>query len=397
MIDIRKYFKIKEKTPAEQNYSGRIRRHRLTLFYKTLLVLIVIAAISTALYVQWKNQTYKAYAVLNSVDKKAVSETTYLNYNGKILVYSKDGISCSDTNGKVEWNQTYEMQAPIVSTNDEWAAVGDYNGRVIYAIDGKGNEGKIDTNLPIRDFCVSANGIVAAVLDDGTITWIYLYDATGTKLAMCKTTMQKSGYPLAVTISDNGELVGVSYLYIDSGEMKSSVAFYNFGSVGQNSIDNTVSGYDYADAIVPYLSFLNPTTVFAVADNRLMFYSGAQKPTSSAEKILNEEIQGVYYNENYVGLVFLDTTGKSRYRIDVYDTKGNIVMSHNFDMEYKDIIFNEDLLILYNDLECSIYNMNNVKKFEGTFNKTVSLLVPTSSMKKYVIVTQDTIETIELK
>ena len=66
--------------------------------------------------------------------------------------------------------------------------------------------------------------------------------------------------------------------------MSSSIGFYNFSSVGQNYTDNLVGGYGYTDAVVPLLDFMGNDTVFAVADNRLMFYQGKQKYRMLLEK-----------------------------------------------------------------------------------------------------------------
>ena len=50
-------------------------------------------------------------------------------------------MSCTDAKGKVIWNQTYEMQDPMVRTCSNVVAVGDYNGRNIYVSDTAGNLG----------------------------------------------------------------------------------------------------------------------------------------------------------------------------------------------------------------------------------------------------------------
>ena len=121
--------------------------------------------------------------------------------------------------------------------------------------------------------------------------------------AYFKTTMSKSGYPVAIAISDDGKQIAVSYLKAENGKVTSSVGFYNFSSVGQNYTDNLVGGYGYADAVVPLISFMNNDTVFAVADNRLMFYQGRQKPVSLTDMLISEEIQSVFYDKDHVGLV----------------------------------------------------------------------------------------------
>ena len=189
----------------------------------------------------------------------------------------------------------------------------------------------------------------------------------------------------------------VSFLYVDSGEIKSKVAFYNFGQVGKNESDNFVSGYDYADSVVPFTGFMNSSTAFAVADNRIMFYSGSQIPTSAAEQLFDEEVQGVYYNSNYVGLVYLNTDGENRYRMDVYNTSGSKVLSKEFNIDYTDIIFYENYFVVYNELECLVCNMKGVEKYNGSFKNTVYAVIPAKDVARYVLVTQDSLETIELK
>lgn len=407
MSDIRSYMKYKqqrEKQEKKENdksivrdYQAKIRAHRRRYFLAVLAVILVLATAGTVFYVHMKNRIYTGYEVKSSIKREMISGTSVLNLDGAILTYSKDGVNCSDTKGTVLWNQTFEMQSPIVATQGKTAAIADYNGRNIYVMNNESFLGQISTNLPIRNISVSANGIVAAVLDDSSVTWIYLYDSQGNELIYFKTRMKNSGYPLCVSLSENGQLAIVSYLYVDSGEIKSKVAFYNFGQVGKNESDNFVSGYNYADAVVPYAGFMNSSTAFAVADDRIMFYSGSQIPTSAAEKLFDEEVQGVYYNSNYVGLVFLNTEGDNRYRIDVYNTNGTEVLSKEFNVDYKDIVFCSDYFVIYNETECMVCNMNGVEKFNGSFNDAVYALLPTKSVARYVLVTQDSIETIELK
>ena len=71
--------------------------------------------------------------------------------------------------------------------------------------------------------------------------------------------------------------------------------------------------------------------------------------------------------------------------------------SHFFHIEYTDIVFNEDQIIIYNDLDCQICNIKGVDKFTGEFDKSTSLVVPTSSVYKYVTVTTNSVDVIELK
>ncbi len=400
MLSIREYLKDKEKQNNDRpkiSYRERIKSHKFTIFYRTILVLILILAILAAVYFQWKNKIYTGTTVLSSVEVDFVKDTYLMPFSGYLLTYSKDGASCMDAKGNAVWNETFEMQNPMVDICQNVVAIGDYNGRTIYVMNTTGSLGRITTNKPVKDFCVAANGVVAAVLDDTDITWIYLYDAQGNELVSFRTTMKQSGYPFDVSISPSGELACVSYLFLDSGQMKSSVAFYNFGAVGKNSTDNYVSGYDYLNSVVPFTRFLDNKSVLAVSDDRIMFYGGAQKPVSVAENLFSDEIRSVYYGAEYVGIVFNSTESGSTYRLEVFNKSGQRVQTISFDIEYTNIIFYEDEIIIYNESECRIYTESGVQKYAGTFNRPVMMLVPLSARYRYMIVTSDSIDTIELQ
>nr|MCR5100095.1 DUF5711 family protein [Butyrivibrio sp.] len=289
---------------GEMSYDEKIRNHRIKVYFRTFIIMAVAVVLITILYVSWRDKNYSEANITKRINVIESTGATSMNLGGQILKYSKDGVSMISTSGEAMWNQTYQMQNPIIEKCKDVAAIGDHSGHMIYVVSTSGVLGQIDTNLPIRDFCVSEQGIVAAVLDDTDVAWIYLYDVNGNALASFKTTMKDSGYPAAVSISPNGELVAVSYLYSKNGSVQTSVAFYNFGSVGQNEIDNYVSGYDYAGSVVPYIQFINASTAVAVSDDRIMFYTGTEKPTSQIENLIgDEEIRSVFFSENYVGIV----------------------------------------------------------------------------------------------
>ena len=403
MSNVRDYLKEREKrlgVSQPVNYKDKIKSHKLTILYRAALVIVLIAAVAVFLVVQWKNKVFSESVVVSSTPVTIVQGAMVENLGGNILLYSKDGASCIDAKGNALWNQTFEMQEPMLSVCNNVAAIGDYNGRTVYVVSSTGQLGTVNTNLPIRKICVSQSGVVAAVLDDAEVTRILLYNGnenTDTSIVDIKATMDKSGYPMSLSLSPNGKLLAISYLHVNSGEMKSSVAFFNFGEVGKNESDNYVSGYDYPDTVIPYVQFMNNSAAFAVSDDRIVFFEGGEKPANKATALLNEEVQGIYYNEDYVGLVFHNQTGESAYRLDVYNTAGTKIHSQLFDMEYTDIICSRDQVIIYNDMDCKICNMSGVDKFTGTFEKPSSLLVPTSSNYKYVSVTSNSVDVIELK
>ena len=382
--------------PTKIEFEKKIKAHRRSRFWRILTITVISVLIIGMILFLWDNSVYTSYTEISSFPRISSSDSVCLNHNGRIITYSKDGISSMDTKGNLVWNETYEMQDPIVAVNGDAVAVGDYNGHIIYVMNAKGKVGAIDTNLPIRDLCISKTGIVAAVLEDSKLTRLNLYDSTGNEIVKSECRMSQNGYPVAVALSDTGEVMEVSYLYVDSGSMKSSVAFYNFSDVGQNSVDRLVSGNEYADTVVPYIGFLSKDSAFAVGNNRISFYGGAEKPVSVAEKLLSEEIQAVYTGSEYVGLVYIDTTGAALYRIDVYDKKGNLALSQNIDIDYQNILIQKNSIVMYNNTECVMYSMSGKEKYRGTFGKSVSLLIPTNKNNRFIMISPASIDIIEL-
>ena len=379
MIHIKDLLKRKEKN-TEESLGRKILRHRLTILYRSVLVVGVIAAAAIVVVIQMKNRVFGEYQVISSVPRESISNATIRALGENILIYSSDGASCINRKGETLWNQTFEIQDPIIAICQNIAAIGNYNGRTIYLMNTEKAIGEIDTKMPIRNFAVSAGGIVAAVLDDtADITWIYLFDSSGNTLAYFKTTMKDSGYPVGITISDNGYLVSVSYLYMDNGMMRSSVAFYNFGPVGQNEIDNFVSSYDYTDTIVPFVKFLNNEKAVAVADNRLVFYEGNQKPVSIADILLDGRIEGVYYGSGYVALVYNDVTGNALYKADIYNDSGKLEDTLMLNLQFSDILFHKDKVIVYNEQECLVHTIGGMDNFNGKFNKQALTLIPAAA------------------
>ena len=399
MAQINEYFKNKyggEKGEKE-DYKKKLTRHRLTILYRILLVIAVFAAIAGALYYNYQNMIYTGYDVIDTMEYQEASTANYLSFNGNVIRYSQDGASAFNMENDMLWNQTYEMQSPMVDICGDYVALGDYKGTKIYVLNGSGLQGEIDTTLPVQTFCVSGNGNVAAVLEEGDITWVNLFNKDGENIANDRTTMAKSGYPINVSISEDGIMLGVSYLYIDSGVISSSVAFYNFGAVGQNEIDNLVSGYNYSGTVIPYVEFMNSKTSFAVGDNKFEIYSGNQKPEHIFEMTLEDEVKSIFHNEEYIGLVFTEGTSQAAYRLEVYDAAGTLCLTKQFDLEYSNIIFNKDLVIVYNSNECVIYNMQGVEKYKGSFANSVLTLIPTNSKTKYLLVSGSEMEEIQLK
>ena len=269
MADIRSFEQEKEKREqVQEDYRKKIRKHKLGGFLRILLVLLVIGILIIFVSRQYRNHIYTSYEVVSSTEREKIEGTTDIRLGDAILTYSRDGAHCTDSKGNVIWNQTYEIQDILIDTCKDVAVIAEYNGRNVYVVSAQKQLGNFTTNLPIRSVTVSATGRVAVVMTDSGGAYYNVYSAEGEEQYNGYATMTNSGYPMAVSFSPNGELLEVSYIYLDSGVQKTNIAFYNLGAVGENVSDYLVSAYIYDDVLVPFVKFMDNDTGFAVGDSR---------------------------------------------------------------------------------------------------------------------------------
>ena len=349
MADIRSFLKEKEKREQNQeNYKVKIRTHRFSAFARVMMVLLVVGVVAALVVIQYRNHIYTAYETVSSAAIQSSTDQTDIRLGDSILTYSRDGAHCTDLKGNVVWNVTYGIQDLLVSVNQDVVAVAEYNGRNIYVMSTEKQLGSFTTDMPIRSIAVSATGKVAVYMADSNQEIFGLYTSEGKQLVKGYATMGGSGYPISMSLSPNGELLAVSFIYLDAGVQKTNMAFYNFGAVGDNQNDQLMGTYTHTDQVIPYVQYMNDSTVFAVGDGKLVIYQGTQKPVEAGQFLYSTEVRSVYYNENYIGLVFYSDKTESRYKLAVYDTNAKQVGSYYFDIDYTDIFLHNNTFTVYN-------------------------------------------------
>lgn len=385
-------------TPEAAAYRKERKRLAMRVILRGLLAGGVVAAIAALIYYQAQVGTYSRTTFSQIAEVESTSDTQYLMLGKRIVSYSRDGISCMSMDGTQIYNVTFEMQQPLEARAGDVLALADYNGSQIYIFSDTKEMGSVSTSLPIRKISVSENGEVAAIMDDQDTTWIYIYSVAGETIAYFKTTMAQSGYPMDVAISPDGSLVAVSHLLATSDGVDSSIAFYNFGGVGANSVENNVSGFNYGNEIFPYIRYLNDSTCVAVSDSRIAFYTGDEIPQSGGDVMLSSQVIGVWSNHRYLAVLLQDATGEEQYNMKVYGTSGSVVGDFTFSMDYSEIQLAGDRIYMNNAQECMIYTVNGVQKYSGTFTEDVRSLIPsTTSRTRHAVVTDTGVQEMHLE
>ena len=359
------------------------------------IIIVVIVVLSIYLYKRYNS--YDDYKVLNYIKVDSSSNSKYLSYQDFVIKYSGDGISYIDDEGTV-WDESYQMKTPIVDICEDYIAVADKNSNDIYIYNEDGKQGKITTSFPIIKVEVANQGVVAALLEDKNANHIEVFDKEGNKLVSHKTLLDENGYPLDFSISDDGEKMAVSYITIHNGAMGNRIVFYNFSNSGKNSANKIAGEHtQYKETIVPIVKFLSDNEAIAVGENIFSVYKIGKQSELDEEVEIKDEIHKVFYSEKYLGFILENHNSKYPYRIEVYDLSGKRKMKTEIKMEYDNVDFSGDNVLMYDDMNCQIISFEGVEKFKTIFKGEINGIIPVDGSRTFLFMTRSKIQKVKLK
>lgn len=387
----------------ESEYETKLRRHRMRVGGIVFLVAAVLVILVIAVFFILKYRGYHDYEIIKKIKTEVLSEATFYDYNGDVLKVSKNGAIITDSEGEEIFNLSFEMNEPIVDISGKYIVVAERKGSNIYIMTSEGEKGHIVLTRKIRDVRVATQGTIAVISEEESTYYINLYDYNGNELVEGAMHIDNTGYPIAMDISDDATLLMVSVIDLKDGLAKSTINFYNFGSVGQNEIDNKVSSFIYEDTVIPRVIFFGNDKAVAIGDNKILFYTGSEIPEEEKSYELTTTIRSLAVNEEYIALICDGTKGvatgdaTSTYVLSVYDAKGRNMYSEGFDISYSDfyLLSNDDVYI-GKDGGSLIYAINGVKKYDGAFGNELLKITSSKSTNEYYILYRNRIEKVRL-
>lgn len=393
----KRQFKTIEMDPDELDQ--KIRSHRVRIIKGILFSVGIILLVCAAFFLMLRLRTYSDYTVEESIDREDSASSQFLSYGKGFVKYSNDGAIYTNASNDLYWNQTFEMQDPIVEQCEDYLAFADRGGTNIYILNENGLKGEIETPMNIVKICVANQGTVAVLMESDGTNYIRLYDRNGKNLVKGALHVEKSGYPLDIALCNDANKLAASMLDVSGGKITSSIRFYNFGSVGQNEVDNLVGAYDYEDILIPQIEFMSNDRLVAFGDTKVLIFEGTQKPAPDKEITLDTEVKSVFYSEDYIGLISntAEDAEESRH-MDIYDVKGKHLLGKDFTLDYEGIEFLENgEICIHNADECLIYNTYGVKKFQYTFETPLYKIMSGSTQTSYTFILEGTTEKVRLK
>lgn len=382
---------IRKRMRKSRRRSGRRIRRRL------IAAVAFLAIIGLGAYVYQSNKVYSSYKVLTTSEREENVSTKYREVEGNLFTYSREGASLQDYKGNVFWTFPYEMQNPIMDVCDSTVVVADQGGTSLVIFNREGEVESTQTEKNIVKVCVAKQGVVAVILDSGDDTWINFYDSKGSLIAENQARIDEPGYPLDIAVSEDGQLIMVTYQFIDGAEIASYVAFYNFGTAGQGKIDNIVSGYQYNGVVIPQTVYLNSSASVAFRDDGFSVYKGKQIPKESVNVAVDREIISTFFDEDNIGIVFENDGKDQLYTMQVYNINGKEKFKKEFNIPYTNIRMSEGVIVMNNDSQVCVISTDGVQRFNGSIAEGNVEDFFKIGRNKYVLALEHTVAVIKLK
>ena len=375
-----------------------VRRHRRKIVRVVVIVAAILIAIVAAVQLWNALRTYDSFEVVSSRQQKDGEAIRYDTFQGNMLEYDNDGVVCRDMDGEQVWNQSFEMTSPMVSICGDYLAVYDRTGTSVYIMSTSGLVKRIETATPINRVCIARQGTIAVLMKEDNVSYIKMYKKKGRELAGGEFYGEKGSFPVDIALSEDAKKMAVDMMDVTKGKISSTINFYNFGSVGQNEINNIVGTFTYEDIFISEIMYVGENRLFAVSDSGLLWFDGSQKPSLKKEVKFEQKIQSLFHNEKYVGVTYSDPEKENSWHIKVYDMNGSTVMENDTELAYKKIEFLDNNEVCVRDeMHCELFTIHSIKKFSYTFDKELYKVLSGTDAQNYTFVVSGEVEEVRLR
>lgn len=388
-------FKILTAPEDLSEIKHKIRKVRLAKIRRVLTLLILISLAVCGTYLLLDNQTYARARTAAEYPIDISDTSSYAQFADGIVRYNRDGVVFLNRKNEEQWIQPTQLQNPTICVKDNAFAVADNGGNSILVFTREGLKGEIETTLPIEKIAISDQGIVSAILRNENSPQIISYDATGNILVEQQVTVSTTGYPVALEMSDDGNMLAVSYLYTEGTAIKSKVIYYNFGETGQERTDNIVMSEEYDNTVMAEIFFMGDDRSIVVGDDRFVIYRGKEVPEKQKEIMLDQEIQSVFHSDRYIGFILLNQE-KSGYELRLYSRLGEQVLSREISGKYSNVKIDGNEVIMFDGSRCCIITATGIVKFEGDLNVEALEIFQAPGINRYYMMSVDELRVIYL-
>ncbi|MBQ8637647.1 MAG: hypothetical protein IJ468_00595 [Lachnospiraceae bacterium] len=374
-----------------------IHENQQKILISAIMVVTLLILIAGGVFVYQHFRVYTTYQVKWSAEINNMSAQTLVSFGNGVAVVGKDGVICYDQKGANQWSVPYDMKSPTAVVQGDYLLVYDRDGQNMVICGKDGKMGNVSTSYPVSRAEISAGGVVAAVLEDTKSSYISYYRNNGEKLEVeIQSPLATNGYPRSIGLSPNGQQLAVSYIGINGLDSSCRVDFYDF-ELGREMPNRIVSSFSYqeSDTYIPVLVYTSNENAFGVGTNQLSFYSAANRTAIKETTVpVSGEIQKMFYNDNYLGLVVEEDAGMV---LRVYHMNGSLQAELLQEEIYENYGFSGKQIFMYDDSRCRIVTFDGREKFFLDFVNGIRRMIPCGDGNSFYLTTMDMLQKITLK
>lgn len=345
-------------------------------------------------------RTYTDYTIKNDVAMEDSDGTAYESFHGNIVKYNSDGAFYVSKSGDLIWNEAFDMSSPCIDISDDYVALYDRGGTKVYVMNTTGRKGVITTSKPIRRACVADNGSVAVLMNQHDVSYLEIKDIEGEMIASGEMHVENSGIPIDIAFSEDGKRLAVSSISLNTGNVQSTLTFYDFSSTGQKKKDNITGTYSFSDMVMPCIEFMSNGNLVAFGDHEIALFNDSSEPDLKKEIFPKGTMDSIFYNNKNFGYIGPETNdkGETVKKMHVYSESGWEKLDKEIDGAYTNVYMLEnDDIVLSSDKKATIHGISGIKKFENEFENSIAKILPSSGRKDYIFVQNGVVQDVRLR
>lgn len=383
----------------DETHEGDKRVHELERRQRTrrrwrlrIVVFVIVSAVSvvTAVWLFVHHFRYTTYEENQSRQLGAGSYVGLIGFGDNVIKYSHDGARYINASGIDVWADSYEMKSPGVYVSGDYACIYGIGENQINIYNATGKTGTAQTLLPVTKAVVSSTGVVAAIIEDTSASYITFFSKEGSDIDITiKSLISGDGYPTDIALSPNGTQLMAAFEYLDGLEFKSRVVFYDFSEIGKNIPNRLVGGFEspFEHTFLGRVRFINSVYSYAAGDTGIYFFSSKNlaSPELVREVVIEEEILSIFNYKNHVGVITASSEDGGSRRLTIYKQDGTKELDRLYSFEHTHLSTDGSYIYLYGNNQMMIMTLQGVIKYDGEFTGDPKYAIRGTLPGEYVI------------
>ena len=249
-------------------------------------------------------------------------KSTFVPYGKGFMHFTRDGVKFYSSLGSLAWNDVYTIVSPVVVTGGNYSAVVDILGKTARVYNEDGLAYTIQTDESICFASLNKNGNAVLILNGKNDYRVQVYNSSG-KLKFQRFDEDEGVYHVCADISDDNNVVAVSYTDTSDIDILSKVLFFYTSKSEGNSAD-MFAACELEDEIVVNINYMSGDEYACVSD-KAVFAVNSSGETVWRNAVGNEISNFAFSEEGYMAVGY----GKELLGDAVAEKEGTVVL-YNF-------------------------------------------------------------------